>query len=134
MHTDEYIRDAFTNGDCWILALELKELFPHLTVVTLVDPYWSGEDDTYDYMQWCHALTYDKNTGTYYDANGAQTFEDVQNNWDGYDWEEIYEIPDEDLDTYFADNWGWGRSFPDVPLSEGVRLTTLDTAPLTAVA
>jgi len=131
MYTDGQIIDAFTAGDCWALALELKARFPHLTVCTLVDPYWAGEDDTYDYMQWCHALVYDKNTGTYYDANGAQTFKDVQDNWDGYDWEEIYEIPDEDLGTYFSDQ---ERYYPEVPVSEGVRLTTLDTAPLSAVA
>lgn len=131
MHTDEYIRDAFTCGDCWVLALELKNLFPHLTVVTLIDPYWAGEDDCYDCMQWCHAMTYDNSTGTYYDVNGTQTFEDVQNNWDGHDWKEIYEIPDEDLGTYFSDQ---ERYYPEVPVSEGVRLATLDTDPLAAVA
>lgn len=131
MHTDEYIREAFTEGDCWVLALELKRLRTDLTVVTLVDPYWSGEDDTYDYMQWCHAMVYDKNTGTYYDVNGAQTFEDIQKNWGGDDWEEIYEIPDEELGTYFDDQ---ERYYPEVPVSEGVRLTTLDTATLAAVA
>lgn len=131
MHTDKYIHEAFVEGDCWALAIELKRLRPDLTVVTLIDPYWSVDDDTYDHMQWCHAMVYDKNTGTYYDANGAQTFEDIQNNWEGYDWEEIYEIPDEDLGTYFSDQ---ERYYPEVPVSEGVRLTTLDTAPLTAVA
>ena len=136
MHTDEYTREAFTCGDCWALALELKARFPHLTVCTLIDPYWDEDNDpeAYDFMQWTHAVVLDKDTGTYYDVLGAHRPEDNFPDWEMFDWTEIYDIPDEALDEYFKEEKEYGRLYEDVPLSEGVRLATLDTAPLTAVA
>lgn len=119
MRTDEQIIEAFTYGDCWALALELKARFPHLTVCALVDPYWSGEDDTYDYTQWEHAVVLDRNTDTFYDVNGNHCADDNFPFWEEFDWEDIYEIPDEDIEEYFA---GQERRYPEVSIDDGVRL------------
>ena len=130
-YTDSQIIDAFVAGDCWALALELKARFPHLTVCTLVDPYWAGEDDTYDYMQWTHAVVLDPNTGMYFDAFGKHDPESGFPDWEMFEWEEIYEIPDEDLDEYFS---GQTRYYPDADLARGVMLATVDLLVLDDVA
>ena len=135
-HADMRTIEAFTYGDCWALALELKARFPHLTVCTLIDPHWAGEDDPeiYDFMQWSHVVVLDKSTGIYYDVRGSHTAESKFPEWEEFEWTDIYEIPDEDLDEYFADSWDAGRYFPEVPLEHGVALATVDMAPLSAVA
>ena len=133
MYTDDQIIDAFVAGDCWALALELKARMPHLKVCTLIDPYdiYSGGEDTYDFMNWTHAVVLDPNTGMYYDAFGKHDPESGFPDWEMFEWEEIYEIPDEDLDEYFS---GQTRYYPDADLDRGVTLATVDMLPLPAVA
>lgn len=131
MNHEDYVIEAYTCGDCWVLALELKARFPHLTVCTLVDPYHGGEQDSYDHMNWEHAVVLDKSTGIFYDVNGAHRPEDNFPHWDMFDWEEIYEIPDEDITEYFSDQT---RLYPEVSVDEGVRLATVDTLVVDAVA
>ena len=141
MSPEDYVIEAFTCGDCWALALELKARFPHLTVCTLIDPYWAGEDDpeVYDFMQWSHVVVLDKTTGIYYDVLGKHDPAHGFPDWEMFEWEEIYEIPDEDLDEYFSDQWD---SYPtDYTTGEGaemmehgVTLATVDIPKVTAVA
>lgn len=130
MSPEEYVIEAFTCGDCWALALELKSRFPHLTVCTLIDPFWAGDDESYDHMHWEHAVVLDKNTDTFYDVTGAHRQEDNFPDWEIFDWEDIYEIPDEDITDYFS---GQTRLYPEVSLDEGVRLATVDMPAMTAV-
>ena len=145
MYTDMQIISEFTEGGCWALALELKSRMPHLTVCTLIDPYWADVDcentdpDSYDYMQWCHAVVLDKNTGMYFDAFGKHDPKDNFSDWDMFEWTEIYEIPDTELDEYFRDemhNYPVNYSTGDGAemMEHGVMLATVDMAPIPAVA
>lgn len=140
-YTDMQIIEEFTTGGCWALALELKARMPHLTVCTLIDPYWAGEDDpeVYDFMQWSHVVVFDKSTGMYYDAFGKHDPKDNFPDWEMFTWAEIYEIPDDELDEYFSDevdsypadySTGEGAEM----MEHGVALATLDMLPLPAVA
>lgn len=143
MYTDEQIIDEFTCGGCWALALELKARLPHLTVCTLIDPYWAGEDDpeVYDFMQWTHVVVFDKTTGMYFDAYGKHDPKDNFPDWEMFEWTEIYEIPDDELNDYFHDQLEDPLNYPNYSTAEGkemmehgVMLATVDMAPLSAVA
>lgn len=117
--TDSDIIEAFTEGDCWALAIELKRLFPHFTVCTLIDPYWYTDgvenEEDFDYMEWYHAAVYDSTRNVYYDINGMIT--DPHRDWSEFIWTDIYHIPDEDITEYFSDQ---ERQFPEVSLDTGV--------------
>lgn len=140
-YTDMQIISEFTEGGCWALALELKARMPHLTVCTLIDPYdvYLVEKETYDCMNWCHAVVLDKNTGMYFDAFGKHDPKDNFPNWEMFEWTEIYEIPDTDLDEYFSDE---ASSYPvdystgdgAEMMEHGVMLATLDMMIPAAVA
>ena len=140
-YTDMHIIEEFTMGGCWALALELKKRMPHLTVCTLIDPYdvYSDDEETYDYMNWFHVVVLDPNTGMYFDAFGKHDPKDNFPDWEMFEWTEIYEIPDTDLDEYFLDevhnypvNYSTGEGAE--MMEHGVMLATVDMLPLPAVA
>lgn len=119
---ENYIVAVFSEGDCWVLALELVKRYPHLTVGVITE-------EEGDRFGWCHAFAYDLSTDTAYDVFGAQNASDHFPEWDMFNWEDMY-FP-ENPEEFFNDQ---ERFYPEVCTKYGVTLATVDMPVTDAVA
>jgi len=108
--SDEDIHAAFIRGDCWVLALEMSRRYEGLEPCVL-----AGEG-----LEWIHMLVEDTRTGHFVDANGVQTFDEVQANWDDYFWTGIEPFQDMHIQ-------GMVREYPHIDPQQGIDLILRST-------
>lgn len=92
---EDMIEDAFSNADCWALALALHDKYEHLTLWAL-----SGEDEDGE-EGWVHMLVRDERdtTGdTFVDIFGPHAEDDLMLDWDwNPDWESLDPMSDTEV-------------------------------------
>lgn len=113
----DLVTDAFTCGDCWLLARTLVELYEGMTLCVLAIPD-QEEPEGYD---WCHVLAKDARTGRYIDIEGEHTFEDLVCRWDWAGWEELIEDVAPEIFSHMP------RAYPEVSVEVGVQRLLRDT-------
>lgn len=126
------LKEAFSNGDCWALALALGDRHEDLTVCVVGEYSEDGTeedahtDDDLD-IDWVHMLVRDDrdpDLRTYVDILGEHTTDEVLDDWDWHpDWEEIIPL---DPDTATDHAPPRDRFYPEVTVDEAIALMTAE--------
>lgn len=124
----ELMHEAFTCGDCWLLARTLYERYEGLSLCVLATPDEDCPEIFPEEYGWCHVMVRDPRSGHYLDIEGEHTFEDLTYAWDWAGWEELIEdVPPENFDHI-------SRVFPgvsvDVAIQRMIAATGWDPPPL----
>lgn len=112
---EEVIEDAFSNYDCWALALALFDRYEHLTLWAL-----SMESDDGS-LGWVHMLVRDERDatgGTFVDITGPKATNDLLLDWDwNPDWEDLDPMSQEEVRLVREEQ---PRLRPDVSVDTGI--------------
>jgi len=80
---DELVIEAFTCGDCWRLALAMRECHGLPIAFYACVPTSNTKTRTFDSKtMWCHVFNALPD-GRFIDVNGVSTGQDIHDEWDG---------------------------------------------------
>lgn len=96
--TDDQIT-RFTEGDCWLLALAMKQLAPHAQVAVLVDSV------EYGHVNWCHAGVVNEQN-EFLDIYGLHDINSLKDRWGASEFFVIEEGEEEDFFAGMCTEWG----------------------------
>lgn len=83
---DEYVIEAFTCGDCWRLALAMREHHGLPVAFFAGVPILKGRPFAFDSKTtWCHVFNALPD-GRFIDVNGVSTGQDIHDEWDDALW------------------------------------------------
>lgn len=90
---DDYVIEAFTCGDCWRLALTMREQYGLPIAFFAAAPIPSEKPFVFDATtMWCHVFNMLPD-GRFIDVNGIATSEKIHGDWENSLWISCDEYP-----------------------------------------